>query len=117
MLPSNKQIATWLKDGKARGALELLIGLDMFLSPAGVGGNVLDDDYFPVFVMPGDDKEKVIVEAFKDPYCSHEATYKIPKNEEIIEFELRKCCTEDTGHVPSAVINNMLYPDRFGRRI
>lgn len=114
MLPSNKQIAAWLEKGRAEGALELLVGLDMFLSPAGVGGDVLDNDYFPVFVMPGDDKEKIVAEAFKDPYCFHEATYKIPKNEEIRESELRRLCTEDTGHVPSAVINNMLYPNRCG---
>ena len=116
MLPSNRQITAWLREGQEEGALELLVGLDTyFLTPT--GAEPQDDDYFKVFIMPGDDREAVVAEAFEDPHRNRQATYRVPKStEEISESGVQAVQTQNTGHVPTYLVNNALFPNRFGKR-
>ncbi|KYK25948.1 hypothetical protein AYK26_01570 [Euryarchaeota archaeon SM23-78] len=101
----------WIKQGCEKGAVELLIGLDVYyLTPARVPPS--DDDYYPVFLMPGENRAEAIAKMTKDPFCSHEATFKIPKGDESIdEAALSKLNIYASERVPTYLINKWLYDD------
>lgn len=115
MLPSNEKITVWLKEGQDKGALEVMIGLDTyFLTPAGVEPQ--DDDYFAVFVMPRDNHGELMKKNFSNSHVYYEGTYKIPKSDERLkELGVKGFQIEDRRHLPTYLINNILYPNRFGK--
>lgn len=109
MTLSKKVIIEWIKQGQNNGAIELLIGLDVyFLTPARIPPG--DDDYYPVYLMPRENRFEAIAKMTKDPFCSHEATYKVPPGDGLVnEDSLSKLNIYASDRVPTFLINKALY--------